>query len=144
MTLFSLPSNLLVTSISAIQSYSLNGEEASTTQQREVMINTMFYAVGLACGIGPLYSVDMRLHQNRMDTSLDMRQGDQMQDAEVMRMQAINKMQIFPGTPFIRGLVSEDSIVRIVVSAPCADAEHQRLRTLGAFMGSTNSMPKVI
>ncbi len=153
MGFFSLAPKLFVPSISAIQSYSLNGEEACTTQQREVMINTMFYAVGLACGIGPLYSIDMRQHQNRMDTSLDshdsldtldtlntldtleMRQGDQMQDAEVMRMQTINKMQIFPGTPFMRCLVSEDSIARIVVSAPCSDAEQQRLRTLGAFMG---------
>ena len=138
MALFSLAPKLLVPSISAIQSYSLNGTEASTAQQREVMINTMFYAVGLACGIGPLYSVDMRLHENKMDimdTSLAMRQGDQMQDEEIMRMQTINKMQIFPGTPFMRGLLPEESMARIVVSAPCSDAEQQRLRTLGAFMG---------
>jgi hypothetical protein len=98
----------------------------------------MFYAVGLACGIGPLYSVDMRLHENKMDimdTSLAMRQGDQMQDEEIMRMQTINKMQIFPGTPFMRGLLPEESMAHIVVSAPCSDDEQQRLRTLGAFMG---------
>jgi hypothetical protein len=58
-----------------------------------------------------------------------------MQDPESMHMQAINKMQIFPGTPFMRGLVPAESIARIVVSAPCSEAEQQRLRTLGASMG---------
>jgi len=131
-------------SISAVQSCSLNGEAASTKEQCEVMINTMFYAVGLACGIGPLYSLDMRLHQNRMDTSLAMRQEDQMQDPEIMRMEAIKKMKIFPGTPwpFMRSLLAEESIARIVVSAPCSDAEQQRLRTLGVFMGLNKLDPE--
>ncbi len=132
MGLFSFSPKLCVPSISAVQSYSLNGEAATTKEQREVMINTMFYAVGLACGIGPLYSVDMRQHANRMETGLALQREEQMQDEESMRMQAINKMQIFPGTPFMRGLVSEESIARIVVSAPCSEAEQQRLRTLGA------------
>jgi hypothetical protein len=55
MGLFSFAPKLWVPSISAVQSYSLNGEAATTKEQREVMINTMFYAVGLACGMGPLY-----------------------------------------------------------------------------------------
>jgi hypothetical protein len=123
--------------ISAVQSYSLNGESATTAEQRQVMINTMFYAVGLACGIGPMYSIDMRDHLQTMQTGsnvqVEMEPSDAMSDA--MRMQAMQKIKICPGTPFMRGLLQEQNMARIVVAAQCSDAEQQRLRTLGAFMG---------
>jgi hypothetical protein len=135
MGFFSLPQKLCVPSVSAIQSYSLNGEAANTTAQREIMANTMFYAVGLACGIGPLYSLDLRRQQHSMDTSLDIRHDEEMSDPEAMRRQTINKMKMFPGTPFMRSLLPEENIARIVVAAPCSEEEKQRLRTLGAFMG---------
>jgi hypothetical protein len=138
MGFFGLPQKLGVPSVSAIQSYSLNGEAANTATEREVMVNTMFYAVGLACGIGPLYSLDMCPEddqQNSMDTSLNMRDAEATSNPEAMRMQAIRKIKLFPGTPFMRGLLPEETLARIVVSAPCSEGEKQRLRTLGAFMG---------
>ena len=85
---------------SAIQSYSLNGDAATTTAQREVMINTMFYAVGLACGIGPLYSMDMREHRKTMQTGITMQ--DEMQIPHAMSNEEIQKIALCPGIPFMR------------------------------------------
>lgn len=45
--------------VTAIQAYTLSAGESATAAQRELTIQTMFYAVGLSCGIGPLYSIPM-------------------------------------------------------------------------------------
>ena len=127
--------NIDVPSVSAIQSFSLNGEAAKTTAEREVMVNTMFYAVGLACGLGPLYTLDMNSRQHMMDTSSD--QHSQANFFGWLHSQEIPRppQNIFPGTSFMRGLLPEETTARIVVAAQCSEDEKQRLRTLGAFMG---------
>ena len=48
---------LSVPSVSAIQSHSINGK-AKTLDERNIMINSMFYAVCLASGLGGLLSFD--------------------------------------------------------------------------------------
>ncbi len=103
------PQKIDVPSVSAIQSFSFNGEAAKTTGEREVMVNTMFYAVGLACGLGPLYTFDMHSRQNMMDTSSDLRSSSS--SSEDVRLQTnffglvpppqpIPPQNIFPGTSF--------------------------------------------
>ena len=48
-----------VPTVTAIQAYTLSAGDSATAAQRELTIQTMFYAVGLSCGIGPLYSIPM-------------------------------------------------------------------------------------
>jgi hypothetical protein len=111
-----------VPAIAAIQKFSLNGTQSNNATERQVMIQTMFYAVGLSCGIGPLFSVSFN-NQNLQ------------QVAAKAEAKAESNVMICPGTPFMQNLVPEHEFARIVVSAPCSTGERTRLRALGACMG---------
>ena len=132
-----------VPTVAAIQAYSLTAGECATVAQRELTIQTMFYAVGLSCGLGPFYSIPMQHDKH------DKMQRDQMHTDKTLQIsnlqsmspmsddntsQAIKNMQIIPGIPFTRDLIPESTFARVVVSAPCSPAEAQRLKTLGAYM----------
>lgn len=97
--------------VSGVQSYSLAGA-AQTETQRQVMIQSMFYAVCLACDLGGVLSLDTRAASPSPDPASAM---------------------LLPGAPFVQGLL-HDNVVRIVASSPSSAPEIQRLRALGAFM----------
>jgi hypothetical protein len=125
-----------VPTVTAIQAYSLNAGECETTAQRELTIQTMFYAVGLACGVGPLYSIRMRTQADSQCTNTKLASMSQMSEhmSEDNTHSVIAKMQIMPGIPFTRNLIPESTFARVAVSASCSAAERQRLKTLGAYM----------
>ena len=133
-----------VPAIAAIQKFSLNGTQSNNATERQVMIQTMFYAVGLSCGIGPLFSVSLNNHNlqqvaDRMVLDANMTlKADAKADAKAgakADAKAESKVMICPGTPFMQNLVPEHEFARIVVSAPCSPGESTRLRALGACMG---------
>jgi len=120
-----------VPTVTAIQAYTLSAGDSTTAAQRELTIQTMFYAVGLSCGIGPFYSIPM--HHDAMHTDTKLQTSNLLsQNSEAS--QAIKNMQIVPGIPFTRDLISESTFARVVVSAPCSTGEIQRLRTMGAYL----------
>jgi len=130
--------------VTAIQAYSLSAGESATAAQRELTIQTMFYAVGLSCGIGSLYSIPMSNVESGDAMHTDMQQSPdntsqafktiQIVDDTQANSQANENMQIVPGIPFTRDLIKESTFARVVVSAPCSLAEQQRLKTLGAYL----------
>jgi len=142
-----LQKEIRVPTVTAIQAYSLNAGECETAAQRELTIQTMFYAVGLACGVGPLYSVRMRTQADSQCTRTKLASMSQMPEhmsAEVSQKDnthsVIANMKIMPGIPFTRNLIPESTFARVAVSASCSAAEKQRLKTLGAYM-ALNKLP---
>ena len=131
-----LQKEIRVPTVTAIQAYSLNAGECETAAQRELTIQTMFYAVGLACGVGPLYSVRMSAQADLLCTDTKLQSMSQMSEhmSDDNTHSAIANMQIMPGIPFMRNLIPESTFARVVVSASCSPAEQQRLKTLGAYM----------
>lgn len=133
--------DLSVPTVSAIQSHSINGK-ANTVTERNIMINSMFYAVCLACGLGGLLSFDTdepckqpALMQVGNDMQLAEQRGEKTTRANTDSQPAANEISgpVLPGVPFLQDILPHN-VSSVVVAATCSDTEKQMLRTLGAFM----------